>query len=574
VIFVESFNVISFLRLIEAISHRISCFLPLMTFSRLLATIVRIPPLLSGSSSCVRRLLENLPPHASVYVVHPTGPGAPPTLGFLSSARIMARLNLVSQRMFPLPACLLSKSPPESRTVPRDQSSSLCHERSVCTLDRLTCLVWESNNNLVSVHADDHMGSKSDLNQESLRDRLLLADPSLKQRLDALGRAFPVLNKRGEMREGAHGEAKRQKISNRKAAAVLKARLSGVQFPDGKKDEEEGEFEPEIVFLGTGSAEPSKYRGASAVYVCLDGYECVRGEIRWRQDHVPGFLLDCGEGTWGQLVRHLGPTQALKVVLSLGFIWISHRHADHMSGILRIIEIHSQGMAGVGRKVIEAKQQRPLLIIGPNALGSWLQKAVPAMLGIENPSSVIRFVHCGDIVDDSRPKSPSVRAVCLSSGLTSLRCVPMRHCSDAWGLVVGHETGWSLAYSGDTEPCDALVQAGQGVSVLIHEATFEPALQAEARRKKHSTTSEALSIAQKMHPRATILTHFSQRYPKFPEGINTDDSTLETRQIAVAFDWMHLPLSCIPALSALTKCVEVLLALNSDPDDGQKLRGL
>lgn len=547
-------------------------------FYRLLATILRIPPLLSGSSPSVRRLLESLPPHASVYIVHPAGPGAPPTLGFLSSARIMERLNLVSQRMFPLPACLQSKLAPEPRTVPHEQSSSLCHERPVFTLDRLTCLVWESSGNLVSVHdADNHMGSKSDLNQESLCNSLLMADPSLKQRLDDLGKAFPVLNKRVEMRTGAHGEAKRQKISNRKAAAVLKARLSGVQLPDGKEGEEGGEFEPEIIFLGTGSAEPSKYRGASAIYVCVDRYDCIRGEVRWGK----GFLLDCGEGTWGHLVRHFGPTLALKMVRSLEFIWISHRHADHMSGILRIIEIYSQGLAGVGCKgsenneEIEAQQRRPLLIIGPNALGLWLQKAVPAMLGIENPSSVIRFVHCGDVVDNYRPKSPSVQAVCLSSGLTSLRCVPMRHCSDAWGLVLGHETGWSIAYSGDTEPCDALVQAGQGVSVLIHEATFEPALQVEARRKKHSTTLEALSIAQKMRPCATILTHFSQRYPKFPEGINTDDSTSETRQIAVAFDGMHLPLSCIPALSALTKCVEVLLALNRDHlDEGQQSRGL
>ena len=39
-------------------------------------------------------------------------------------------------------------------------------------------------------------------------------------------------------------------------------------------------------------------------------------------------------------------------------------------------------------------------------------------------------------------------------------------------------------------------QAGQGCSLLIHEATFEPCLESQARAKRHSTTAEALEVAQ------------------------------------------------------------------------------
>jgi len=45
----------------------------------------------------------------------------------------------------------------------------------------------------------------------------------------------------------------------------------------------------EIVLLGTGSAQPSKYRNVSSVYINLFS----RG----------GLLFDCGEGTLGQLKR-------------------------------------------------------------------------------------------------------------------------------------------------------------------------------------------------------------------------------------------------------------------------------
>ncbi len=54
----------------------------------------------------------------------------------------------------------------------------------------------------------------------------------------------------------------------------------------------------QVLFLGTGCAEPSKYRGGAAVHVRLsDGR---------------GLLLDAGEGALGQLVRHFGPAGAVK----------------------------------------------------------------------------------------------------------------------------------------------------------------------------------------------------------------------------------------------------------------------
>lgn len=59
--------------------------------------------------------------------------------------------------------------------------------------------------------------------------------------------------------------------------------------------EERGD-QSQVLFLGTGSAEPSKYRGSAGLHVRL-------GPGR-------GFLLDAGEGSWGALVRHYGLEQA------------------------------------------------------------------------------------------------------------------------------------------------------------------------------------------------------------------------------------------------------------------------
>ena len=168
--------------------------------------------------------------------------------------------------------------------------------------------------------------------------------------------------------------------------------------------------------------------------------------------------------------------------------------------------------------------------------------------------------------------------------LTRLESVPVRHCSDAYGIVLEHASGWSLAYSGDTQPCAALAAAGAGATLLIHEATFEPALAGQAAAKRHSTSEEALGVAAAMGAYRTLLTHFSQRYPKFPEGLlasegaegggGTENPSLggfggsagRAASAAVAFDGMCVPLSLLPLLPSLMPAGE--LALRPEEEAG------
>ena len=42
--------------------------------------------------------------------------------------------------------------------------------------------------------------------------------------------------------------------------------------------------------------------------------------------------MDCGEGTYGQLVRLEGLQRAAETLRRLGAIYISHLHADHHIG--------------------------------------------------------------------------------------------------------------------------------------------------------------------------------------------------------------------------------------------------
>ena len=90
----------------------------------------------------------------------------------------------------------------------------------------------------------------------------------------------------------------------------------------------------EIIFLGTGSATPSKYRNVSATLV-----------------RVPGsgsYLMDCGEGTLGQLKRLYTPQKLVEVFKDLKMIWISHLHADHHLGTTSVIKAWYETVHGAG----------------------------------------------------------------------------------------------------------------------------------------------------------------------------------------------------------------------------------
>ena len=112
-----------------------------------------------------------------------------------------------------------------------------------------------------------------------------------------------------------------------------------------------------VTFLGTGGALPSKHRNVSGI---LLSYKCVffvsRASVRsyfaaFPTDNVTlsrtssgdltltqmrHILLDCGEGTFFQLVRLVGPVQASAIISALDFVWLSHAHADHHLGLLEI----------------------------------------------------------------------------------------------------------------------------------------------------------------------------------------------------------------------------------------------
>lgn len=81
--------------------------------------------------------------------------------------------------------------------------------------------------------------------------------------------------------------------------------------------------------------------------------------------------------------------------------------------------------------------------------------------------------------------------------LAVIEPVEVVHCRWAYGLSIQHKSGWKLVYSGDTRPCEKLVESGKDATLLIHEATLEDAELEKAKAKRHSTTGEAIDVGKR-----------------------------------------------------------------------------
>ncbi|KAF9396722.1 Zinc phosphodiesterase ELAC protein 2 [Podila verticillata] len=305
-----------------------------------------------------------------------------------------------------------------------------------------------------------------------------------------------------------------------------------------------------LTALGTGSSHPSKYRNVSATLL-----EIPRDGT---------FLLDAGEGTYGQMFRQFGgyrrtPDQKNSVdtrIENMKGIFISHLHADHHLGIVSVIDRWNK---------LRHADTEPLYLIAPMRFNTFLQELSDVQdFGYHN----VKFIESEDIVywrdpaKDWRKQNarPAMSDLLRSSGFRDISTVDVIHCPWSYGISMTHQSGWKIVYSGDTRPCQNLVQAGHGATVLLHEATFEDDMQDEALKKKHSTTQEAIAVGEGMEARFTMLTHFSQRYPKIPRFDHEDKSTL----IGICFDLMSVPLGQIYKLPKFLPALQVLYSAQSD----------
>ncbi len=101
------------------------------------------------------------------------------------------------------------------------------------------------------------------------------------------------------------------------------------------------------------------------------------------------------------------------------------------------------------------------------------------------------------------PCAPDV----LAAGALTIRSRPVAHIETSIGYRVETPDGTTVAYSGDTGPCESLVELARGVDLFLCECSLPDEMKVE----RHMTPSEAGETASRAGVKHLALTHF---YPE------------------------------------------------------------
>ena len=149
--------------------------------------------------------------------------------------------------------------------------------------------------------------------------------------------------------------------------------------------------------------------------------------------------------------------------------------------------------------------------------------------------------------------------------LSGFRAPRVEHRGKAWGLIAHHESGWKIAYSGDTKPRSSFARQGKGATLVIHEATLEDDKPETAAEKGHSTFSQAIEVGREMEAKHILLNHFSQRYPKLPKS---RVSSQEEGVVSISYDLMSVRIGDMWRMAYYIDAAEILFKTDEADDEG------
>ncbi len=295
-----------------------------------------------------------------------------------------------------------------------------------------------------------------------------------------------------------------------------------------------------VTFLGTAGSIPSVERNSSAIFIQFGSHR---------------VLFDCGEGTQRQMMM-------AKTGFKVEAIFITHLHTDHFVGLFGLLETMS----------LNERQER-LTVYSPHpeflssifkAFG-YDELSFPVEVRELKDGESVRFGNFRIVAfrtehivksygyalieDERRGKFNREKAEELGIKPGPLYAKLARGESVVVdGKVITPEMvlgkprpGRKVVYTGDTRPCERVVEIARNADLLIHDASFTSELDDWAKETKHSTAREAAEVARKAGVRRLILTHISARYKDPTPLLEEAKEVFENVEVAEDFMVVEVP---------------------------------
>lgn len=245
-----------------------------------------------------------------------------------------------------------------------------------------------------------------------------------------------------------------------------------------------------LTILGSGTAVPVADRFPAAYLVSWPGH-CV--------------LVDCGPGALRRLA------QAGVTLRELDAVLLTHYHTDHCADLAALLfALRSPHFAG----------RPPLHIFGAPGLQRLVDKLTEAWPWLA-PRGYELVLH--EIAPGTFPL-----------GDASVQAIPIRHTAQSLGYRLTHR-GATVAFSGDADECDELVDLGRNADVFVCEAATPDGQKLDG----HLTPALTARYAARANTRQLVLTHF---YPECDgHDLRAQACAHFTGDVVLARDLMTLP---------------------------------
>ncbi|MEJ5990873.1 MBL fold metallo-hydrolase [Ramlibacter sp. PS3R-8] len=222
--------------------------------------------------------------------------------------------------------------------------------------------------------------------------------------------------------------------------------------------------------------------------------------------HVQGenvnFLIDCGASSLIGLKARAVDRNAIQA------IFITHFHADHFGGI-PFFMLDAQFFS---------RRTEPLTIVGPRGLREWYERVMETSFPGSSKTLPKFALHLQELDpgDEVQVAGVTVRAFQAHHGNPGGPFFSYRLAAE----------GRTVAYTGDTEWTEQLVDAAQGVDLFVAEAYFY-----DKKVKLHLDLATLLDHLPRIQPKRLVLTHMSDemllRVPGLPYETASDGLVVE-----------------------------------------------
>ncbi len=241
----------------------------------------------------------------------------------------------------------------------------------------------------------------------------------------------------------------------------------------------------QLILLGTaGGPRPNAYRSQPAQVIVVD--------------EVP-YLVDCGWGVGRQLVRAGIPLR------QLGKVFITHHHSDHNGDYGNVL--YQAWISG---------RADPIDTYGPPPIEQMTRDYL--RLNAYDLDLRTRDELRPKLASLLRPHTVSEPGVVLEDDRVRVTAALVHHPPVEPAFAFRFDTAdRSIVISGDTTPCDSLVELARAADILVHEVMYDAALPrvANAARLRehllasHTRLEDVGKIASAANVKTLVLSHFA-----------------------------------------------------------------